>query len=288
MTPAPISVGIPTYARGDKVETVIERVLACQPPPAEVIVHVDQSNGELEKALAVRFPALRLLSSVKRVGPGGGRHRCLMAASEPIFASFDDDSVPIDPDYFARLVEHFSKNPSAACLAAVIFHRGDSTPELGNSVKEVPDYIGCGYAMRVEMYRTVPGHFDRTVPYGFEERDVTLQLNDAGWHVLLCEDLRVFHDTILSHHGRPEITSGTIENAVLLAWLRYPVSFWFYGMLQVGNLLFSLLKQGRFAGVTTGLLRSPVVVWNHRRLRKPVSARTLQANIQLRHDSLKN
>jgi hypothetical protein len=141
--------------------------------------------------------------------------------------------------------------------------------------------------MRLEAYRTTSGYVDRPVPYGIEERDVALQLYAAGWQIFQCADLRVFHDTFLSHHRTPEITAGTVENAVLLAWLRYPVSYWFYGILQMGNLIRSLIQQGRFAGITSGLLHSPAVVWKYRRLRKPISPQTLKAYIQLhreRHD----
>ena len=102
MTAAPVSVGIPTFARGSRLITTLDRLAACDPPPAEVIVHIDKSDGELERELVVRFPAVRLLSSRENVGPGGGRHRCIQASAQPFFVSFDDDSWPLDSNFLAR------------------------------------------------------------------------------------------------------------------------------------------------------------------------------------------
>src|SRR5579864_1224938 len=126
---APVSVGIPTFARGRCVFETLERLVACDPPPAEIIVHVDRSNGELERELTARFPTVRTLSSPHRVGPGGGRHRCIQAASQPLFASFDDDSWPVDLDFFAEVAALFAEHPQIAVLTASIYQRNEVQPE---------------------------------------------------------------------------------------------------------------------------------------------------------------
>ena len=266
----PITVGIPTYSRGERVFQPIERILACDPAPAEIIVHVDASDGVLEQKLAQAFPSVKVISSPHRAGPGGGRHRCLLAGRHEVFASFDDDSWPVDADYFARLIKHVQDSPEAACFATVIAQKNETIPPLRETSEVVTDYTGCGYAVRASVYRTLSGFVDRPTAYGLEERDLSLQLHSIGQKTKMCHDLRVFHDTELTHHNRPEITAATIQNAALLAWLRYPISLWMYGALQVANVIWFMARQKRFAGIASGLWGIPASLWGFRHLRRPM------------------
>jgi len=265
-----VTVGIPTYARGAKVLDTLKRIYECDPVPAEVVVHVDASDGKLEQAIASAFPSVRLLSSYVRVGPGGGRHRCITGATQPYFVSFDDDSWPVDSDFFGKVEKYFNDQKKLSVIATVISHRNEAIPMAVNRVAKTVEYTGCGHAMRVAAYKEVSGYVDRPWAYGLEERDVGLQLHAAGWNMILCEDLRVFHDTVLSHHGKAEITIATIENAALFVWLRYPKRLWGYGFLQYGNVLYFMLRARRWSGMISGVIQTPLEVWRHRGLRVPV------------------
>jgi len=72
------------------------------------------------------FPQLGVIASETSIGPGGGRNKLVSAARNELIASFDDDSYPMDTDYFSRarlLAEAF---PDAAVFAASIFHRNEA------------------------------------------------------------------------------------------------------------------------------------------------------------------
>lgn len=280
--PLPIAVGIPTFSRGERVLEPISRLMACVPPPAEIIVHVDASDGNLEKKLATAHPQVRVISNPDRVGPGGGRHRCLHASSHEIFASFDDDSWPVDSDYFTRLMTHVQRSPQAACFASVIAQKDEMMPPLVEATTAATDFTGCGYALRASVYRSLPGFVDRPTAYGLEERDLALQLHASGHKVLRCHDLRVFHDTNLSHHDRPDIVASTIQNAALLPWLRYPVALWPYGSLQFANVIWFMLRQRRLAGIIPGLLGTPESLWKYRNLRSPLSTQGICSYLKTR------
>ncbi len=284
--PAPITVGIPTYARGEKVFQPLRCLQACVPPPAEIIVHVDADDGGLAAKLACEFPSVRVLSSPRRVGPGGGRHRCIQAASHEIFASFDDDSWPADSDYFARLMKHVESMPDVACFAAVIAQKNEVMPSARNLTTRAADFTGCGYALRSPVYRSLPGFVDRPTAYGLEERDLALQLHAAGGRIACCHDLRVFHDTDFSHHGGAEIVAATLENAALLAWLRYPISLWSYGMLQFANVIWFMLRKGRIRGIAAGVLGTPASLWRYRRQRHPLDSRGIRSYLKARKAAL--
>ncbi|MEI6537370.1 MAG: hypothetical protein WCN98_18650, partial [Verrucomicrobiaceae bacterium] len=92
----------------------------------------------------------------------------------------------------------------------------------------------------------------------------------------------VFHDTEIVYRSRPEIAAVSIENAALLAWLRYPVALWPLGILQYANMIRSMLATRGFSGIATGVLRTPVELWRHRHLRKPLSSGAVRSYLRQR------
>jgi GT2 family glycosyltransferase len=279
---APISVGIPTFGRGLRMAETLEHLAACDPPPAEIIVHVDQSDGRLERELKTRFPQLRILSSAKRVGPGGGRHRCLLAATQPFLVSFDDDSWPTDRKFFSEVARLFELYPRAAILAASIYYPDQPRPECVPDVKIVTDYTGCGHAIRLSAYIQTAGYIDRQCAYGIEEVDLAMQLYSLDWAILECGSLRVFHDSQLSHHSKADIVAGRVQNVALMAFLRYPAQLWPRGLLQLGNVIFNMIKRRRFAGLGEGLLGIPVTLFRYTSCRRQLPAAKIRSYLNAR------
>lgn len=250
---------------------VLEKLFECKPRPYEIFVYKDDSDNKSAEIIIEKHPSVKLLNEPIRVGPGGARHRCISAASQPYFASFDDDSWPIDKDYFSTCINIMEQNNNVAVLEASIFHQNQKEPERINSYSPACSFTGCGHVMRVSAYRQVSGYVDRPWAYGIEERDVAMQLIASGWKIIKTSMARVFHDTNLKHHGRREITKATIENAALLPWLRYPALYWPYGVLQFANVIWFLVKSRRYSGLVEGILNSPVEIWRYRKMRKPIS-----------------
>src|SRR5262245_26985134 len=110
----PITVIIPTYNRGMAVFSILEKVQVCDPRPAAILVHIDLNDGKLESELNRRFPDVVVLTSSMRRGPGGGRHRCLLACKTPFAVSLDDDSYPVDSDFFSVAERLFREHPKVA------------------------------------------------------------------------------------------------------------------------------------------------------------------------------
>jgi GT2 family glycosyltransferase len=279
-TTAPITVIIPTYNRGMKVLSVLEKVRLCNPEPVATIIHIDQSDGRLESELKERFPDVDILTSSVRRGPGGGRHRCLLACKTPFAVSFDDDSYPVDIDFFAAVERLLLEHPRTALLEANVWHRNESELPRATSLTPIPSYIGCGYAIRLDVYRQMRGHLDRPVPYAFEEPDLSLQLFVSGYQMMRAGELRVFHDTDLKHHHSTEITSGSIMNVALYAFLHYPMMASGLATLQLGNKVAYCLRRGRIGGIIPGLLGIPADCWRNRMYRKPVPRKTLQRYVR--------
>jgi GT2 family glycosyltransferase len=278
----PITVIIPTYNRGMAVISVLEKLQICDPRPAAILVHIDSSDGRLESELNTRFPDVVVLTSPIRRGPGGGRHRCLLACKTAFAASLDDDSYPIDADFFAAVERLFLEYPEVALFEANVWHRNEAIKPRTRNLTPIPTYLGCGYAIRVEVYRTMRGHLDRPIGYGMEEFDVGLQLFVMGWRMMRAEDLRVFHDTELKHHRSAEITAGSIANVALFGFLHYPVGAWALIVAQLTSKVFYCVRRGRFGGILSGLSQIPGDCYRYRMHRNPVPWKTLKRYIEFR------
>jgi glycosyltransferase involved in cell wall biosynthesis len=278
----PVAVVIPTYNRGLTILTTLERIFACDPLPAEIWVHIDAADGKLEHTLASRYPEIRVLTSPVRMGPGAGRHRCLQACKSPFAASFDDDSFPVDPDFFGKVERLFLENSRAAIVGATIWHHGQAARIRENTIVRTPSYTGCGYAIRVEAYRRLRGHLPRPVNYGMEESDLAIQLFAAGWRIVISGELRVFHDTDLSHHNSPEVTAGVVANVALCAFLNYPISGFPRGLLQVANTVVFSLRRRRIRGLLQGITSIPMHCYRNRQYRDPISRKAMKEYLRFR------
>ena len=278
----PITVIIPTYNRGLAIASVLERIQGCSPQAEDVIVHIDCSDAKLEEELARRFPSVRVLMSTRRLGPGGGRHRCLQVCASPYAVSFDDDSYPVDTDFFERVVRLFAEHPNTAIFGASIRYPYEREKPRVESVVRTASYVGCGYAIRVAAYHGVRGLLPRPVPYGMEETDLSMQLFAAGWGIFEANDLRVFHDTEGKHHGSPEVAAGAIANVGLFAFLHYPLVGWGWGALQIAAVIVHYLRLGQLGGVWSGVLQIVPDCYRNRQYRSPVPLSTFKKFLRLR------
>ena len=277
-----VSAVIPTYRRASQLSQTLRRLAACRPPPDELLVHVDAGDDETAEFLRTSFPEVKVLSSSERMGPGGGRNKLVAAAAHDLVASFDDDSYPMDEDYFRRVRALFDAFPDAAAIAAAITDKGkaiaDARPEIGPTVH----FGGGGVTYRRRDFLETGGYVALAVAYGMEEVDLCLRLTGAGKTIYFSPWLRVFHDNDLGHHASAAVTAASIANLALLVFLRYPVRFWPYGAMQVLNRIAWLVKVRRLAGIGTGIARIPMHLWRHRGLRLPVSAEAARSFLRTR------
>ena len=249
----------------------LQIIMDCDPRPSEILVHIDVGDEMTEEKVSRVFPSVKIYQSAMRRGPGGGRNILIKEAKHDIVASFDDDSYPLDKDYFARLSAIIARYPQAAVIASAIVHRGEKIPEDHQAICMAVSFVGCGAALRKNDFREAGGYVALPWAYGMEETDLVLRLMAHGKMIYFCPWLRVFHDTDLSHHASAEINAAAISNIALLAFLRYPVRYMPYAGLQVLNRVFWSVKAGRFQGIMKGLFNIPGCLWRYRKLRSPIS-----------------
>ena len=277
-----LSVIVTAYERVDQTLHTLRILESCDPQPDEILVHVDDNRVECEKAIRTAFPQVKVLVSSERVGPGGGRNRLVAAASHEFVASFDDDSYPIDSDYFARVRQLFDRFPGASIICASIYHAGEPIGLDERKAQWTADFSGGACVFRRDVFVDTGGYVPLPVAYGMEEVDLALRLHARGGKILSSSWLRVFHDTDLNRHAEPHVTAGSIANLALLAYLRYPVSLWSIGVWQCANRVLWLLRHGRRRGIWRGLAMIPGHLRAHRRFRLTVSNRAVRSYLVLR------
>jgi GT2 family glycosyltransferase len=278
----PVTAMVAAYQRVDKTLRTLQQISRCDPAPAEILVHVDGNAVACAEAIRTWNPAIRVIVSEANLGPGGGRNKLVRAAQHPVVASFDDDSHPIDADYFQRLLVLFADYPEAAILSAQLFHHGEAVLADRPEAAWVSDFVGAGCAYRRDQFLQTGGYVPLPTAYGMEEVDLALRLHAQGGRILHSHWLRVAHETDRSHHADPEVTAASVANLALLSYLRYPPTFWPIGAVQVMNRIFWLASHGRRLGIASGVMRIPSLLREHRQYRGRLPARAVGSYLALR------
>ncbi len=277
-----ISAIVTAYDRIVQTLATLRILQSCVPAPDEILVHVDANHLECEKAIQNSFPDIRVLRSSDHVGPGGGRNKLVQAAEFEYVASFDDDSYPIDSDYFARARTVFDRFPEASVICAALYHMGESIGLDDRSAQWTADFSGGACVFRRSEFLEAGGYVPLPVAYGMEEVDFAIRLHSRGGRILTTPWLRVFHNTDLMRHADPRVTAGSIANLALLAYLRYPVSLWGIGVGQCANRLLWLLRHGRRRGIWKGLTMIPAHLRANQQYRSPLSTIAVRSYLKLR------
>jgi len=264
------------------------KIFTCDPAPAEVLVHIDAGDDETAPMLEREFAGrVTWFQSKTPQGPGGGRNLLLRRAKYSLVASFDDDSWPLEVDYFATVAKLMATNPRAAVFTGRVTLRGERPQAAVIAVWPVASFEGCACVYRREAFLATRGFMPLRHAYGMEEVDVALQLMDAGWDILRAPALKIYHDTELEHHVSPKINAAHITNTALLTYLRYPLLFWPLGVFQVLNRVRYAMAMKRWRGIIQGLISIPTTCWKYRIYRKQITAATLRISRQLARNKFK-
>lgn len=271
MEAVPVSVIIPAWRRVDILRKTLGVIGQCDPPPAEILVHVDGGEQEVARLLAAEFPQVKVLCSEVLLGPGGSRNRLIAAARHELVANFDDDAFPRHTDYFARVMDTAAKFPDAAMISAASMESEWRRPEYVNLAVS----SGCGCVFRKSWFVKTTGFVPLPIAYAMEEVDVSLQLHALGGKIVHDPFLRVLHDRVLPDTVDPQLNAVVLANTALLPYLRYPEWLWVAGLCQVLSRVVHLICRGWTSGLLEGLRMIPDHLARHKQHRKNVTSPAL-------------
>ncbi|WP_269241782.1 glycosyltransferase family 2 protein [Flavobacterium limnophilum] len=164
----------------------------------EVLVFLDGCTDGSE-SLVVALEWVRWFVSAKSIGASAARHQIYPLAKAEILIGFDDDAHPLNKD-FVRLTEIlFQDNPHVAVLAfeevkGVFASDSLAIKQSEKTFKQFPcaDFIGCGFAIRKEIYDLTRGFPVWIDIYG-EESCVAIEVMANGFDILYTNQVKINH-----------------------------------------------------------------------------------------------
>ena len=180
MQPAPVTVIVPTIGRAELLERCVTSILACDPPPAEVVV-VDQSHGPEIPALASRL-GVRHVADAGR-GIARATNNGLRAATHDWVMRTDDDCT-VAPDWVGVAVSRMAERPDG-CVTGQVRAVGDEDGTPSTITDPDPrDLTGGTPGFYVYAGNMVVNRVRALELGGFDERDglrVAAEDNDFSW-----------------------------------------------------------------------------------------------------------
>jgi GT2 family glycosyltransferase len=201
---APISVVVCTFGRPVALERCLQAVLACDPPPSEVVV-VDQGTDRLEGRIDdARVTYVR----IDRRGVSRGRNLGVEAAEHELVAFTDDDCVPA-PGWIGALAAAYEHGadavtgrvlPLPGSRGVPVSSRTSEARRTFTGPNQTPWDIGTGgnLSLRRAALEAVGG-FDEGLGPGTrgraaEDVDLLYRVTNAGFTILYEPDAVVYHE----------------------------------------------------------------------------------------------
>ena len=198
------AVMIATRNRCEELRCTLSKVQELQPQPNEILICADGCTDNTPEMVRSEFPHCILVENEHARGSVFSRDRLLRLAKSDIVVSLDDDSYPLDMDFFAQLERMFAQRPEAAVI---------SFPEVRNGVTFahptksplspahlVSAYANGAAAMRRDVYLRSQG-FPIFFDHMYEEPDFALQCYALGYQVWFQPSVRIRHYVTSAHRN---------------------------------------------------------------------------------------
>ncbi|MDT0688599.1 glycosyltransferase [Salegentibacter sp. F188] len=165
----------------------------------EILVLLDGCKDDSERLIKLH-PEVKWEISEENLGASKARSILYKKAKGNILFGFDDDAHPLQHDFITISSNIFAENSRVGIIAFKeikgIFKFDAEIPEV---LKEGPDYLvkdflGCGFAIKKEVYEKTRGFPVWIDIYG-EEVCVAMETLELGYDILFTHQIVVNHRT---------------------------------------------------------------------------------------------
>ena len=164
----------------------------------EILVFLDGCSDESQQLKKV-FNFVKWYDSETSIGASRARHVLYPKAKGQIFIGLDDDAHPLQSDFIARTLTVFKRYPTVGIVAFQeikgVFGSDQEALSQVNSITEeylTNEFIGCGFAIRKDVYKATNGFPVWIDIYG-EESCVSIEVLAAGYDIIYTNTIQVNH-----------------------------------------------------------------------------------------------
>lgn len=235
---------ITTRNRCEDLRRTLEMLRQLQPAASEIWVCADGCEDNTVMMVSAEHPHVNLL--VNEVGTGSipSRDRMLRSALGDWVLSLDDDSYPLDTDFFTRARQLIVVHPGVSVFTFPeqrdnnIYPSCTKTPN--SSGHFVPAYPNCAALMDRADYLKVGG-YPTFFNHAYEEPDYALQLVEHGKAVWFEPSLIIRHHYSAKNRSQFHTHQLNARNEIWSVWIRCP---WPWLPLVM---VFRVVRQFRYA-----------------------------------------
>jgi GT2 family glycosyltransferase len=216
---------ITTRNRCPDLQRTLARVSNLKPAPDEILVTADDCGDDTVEMVRRNYPHCVLTVNATNQGSIYSRDRMLRAAVGDIVLSLDDDSYPLDDDFFDRLKECFLSHPEVSVVAFPEL-RDDGSYVPSFKTPKVPGHYVSAYAngaaaMRRQDYLQTEG-FPAFFVHAYEEPDYALQIYKLGRSVWFEPSLTIRHHYSQANRNELRTHHLNARNELWSVWMRCP------------------------------------------------------------------
>lgn len=227
------------------------------------------------------------------IGASPARNVLYQKAKGQIFIGLDDDAHPISENFINEVTNTFLKNPSAGIIAFQevkgLFTSDEEAFEnrVANTLHyRTVDFIGCGFAIKKEVYNETRGFPTWIDIYG-EEPCLAIEVLDLGYDIFYDGDIIVNHRINREQRllqGRNYFRfEKQLKNSIYYYLVYYPTpTFKIMKLLFHNFKKYALTDKKCFLLFFKSIFEAFVNVSSVLKFRKPVSNETLNKQMRLR------
>lgn len=190
-----VSVIVLTRNRPAVLQATLREIVRAIDDETEVIVVDNHSDRPV--TIGDHADRVRLIRTDENRGVGGWNAGMTIARGDH-FLLLDDDAYP-DAGVLGGIRRRFEANPGIGAIALRIVHPETGSSENGLRFQRLLTrddrdflFIGCGVALRKEVFQTVGGFSESLFIY-WHEMEYGVRLLDAGFSIQVAPELTVFH-----------------------------------------------------------------------------------------------
>ena len=223
-----VTVGVVTRNRPDALRACLASLAVLGDALAEVIVVDDNGSVPLDAALAAAPAGItRVIRQQRDEGYIVARNAIVHAASTEAVLLMDDDAALLPDGRIFDALAMLGARPGIGAVACAMAEpngepwHASMQPAAVDYACYVASFIGFAHLIRRSVFLQVGGYRESFHFYG-EEKDLCIQLLQAGYDVVYMPDVRVVHDLDPNGRNRSKYVRYVVRNDCLFALYNEP------------------------------------------------------------------